>query len=736
MAEKKTDLAMDPLPSDTPVNTRDVTTDGRAMDETEAILMEMRDRMNTGWDYWSPIYLTSKEDVIFAYDDQWPAEARRVRKNRPQLTMNMIPEYINQVMGQARKSKFAIQIRQLSGKNDTLVSSSGTSKYSRAQVMEGMIRDIEQRSKAAKVYCRSLQHALEGGIGWLRIRTERPDEDPFALELKIEHVRDRYSVVLDPFAELEDYSDARYVGFGVDMPEEEFKARWPDIPETGWRPDYPNKRGHEGSYSYWRGRDRYVNVLDYYWKEPMKRTAQEYVLRQQAGANFDRLVVYRDEIRGIEDELKEQGYELAESREVESFKVKTCRAIWGHILEGPYDWPSTRLPVIPVTGRRINLDTSDAYVSLTRFAKDPQRFYNYWVSSATERVSLVPKAPYILSSTQIQGHETQWNDLQVKNQPYLLYNHETEMEGKVPPPSRQETSTMPTAEMQLLAQCRSALQDSIGIHDAGLGQRSNEVSGSALERRMEQGSNTTFDFIDNLATAIQTVGEILADMIPKVYTNDVARKIVLADDSTTEIWLNHVIVDEETEREFKICSLDHARYSCAVSIGPTSATQREHFVKMMMEWGRSDPESFAMFRDIIVENMDLPNGKILADRMKMSVPRQFLSEEDQQKLPPPQPTPEQELAQMDLQVRQLEAQAQMAKAQSDMEVAKLRVEADRARTQFEAEKGLNRQEQEREKAQKEQMNDEDAVTEEEVQKIVASAVKREMAKMNAAGRSG
>lgn len=725
------DLTEDPVPSDEPINVREAD-DEDEDDDHESLLEEMRDRMNVAWDYWNPIYQTSKDDVDFAYREQWPEQARQSRQNRPMLTMNMIPEYINQVTGQARKSKFAVKIRQLSGKNDTLVSSSGLTKYSKAQVMEGLIRDIEQRSKAAKVYCRSLQHALEGGIGWLQIRTHRPDDDPFNIELRVEHVRDRYSVCMDPFAELEDYSDARYVGIGVDIPEEEFRARWPDIPASGWRPDYPQKRSNEGNY--WSGRDQFVRVIDYYWKEAMERTVVEYVHNNPEGTMFDRMVLYKDEVESIADELKEQGYEIAQEKTIDGCKVKYARCIWGHVLNGPYDWPSTKLPIIPVTGRRVNLDNEDAYVSLTRFAKDPQRFYNYWVSAATERVSLIPKAPYLLTGDQIKGHEAMWDRHQTENQPYLLYNGPDSAEGVNTVPQRQEAATMPSAELQLLSVCRQSLQDAVGVHDANLGKRSNEVSGTALAERQEQGQNTTFDFIDNLATAIQMVGETLADMVPKVYKNNVARKIILPDDSTAEIWLNHVIMDEETGKEFKICSLDHARYSCAVSIGPTSATQREQFVKMMMEWGRADPESFAMFRDIIVENMDLPNGKVLADRMKMTVPRQFLSEEEQQKIPPPEPTPEQQLEQMQLQVEQMKAQAMMAKAESDMKVAELRVQADQARTQFEVEKGLNKQEDDIDKAA-EGEEEEDTVTKEEVERLVEAAVKRAIAQQNAAKKS-
>lgn len=718
---RKVDLRMDTLPSDNPIQTRGVEPNQMGRTGNEAILQQMRDRMNQAHDWWNPIYTMSREDVAFAYDDQWPQYAKKGRKNRPMLTMNMLPEYIHQVMGQARKSKFSIHIRQTAGKNDTFVATDGNSKYTRSQVIEGCIRDIESRSKAHRAYCRAMQHAVEGGIGWLRVRTVRPDDDPFNIDLRLEHVKDRYSVVMDPFAELEDYSDARYGGIGLDMPEEEFRAQWPDVPPSGWKPDYPGRRANEGAY--WSGQNRFVRVVDYWWKEPMKRTALDMVKRDPETDGFDRLVLYKDEVEEVLDELKDEGFEIRDEMEIDGQKVKYMRTIWNHILDGPHDWPSMHLPIIPVLGRHINLAKNDLYVGLTRFSKDPQRMYNFWASSATEKIALAPKAPFILTADSISGHEDMWNNMQTSNKPYLLWNYE---EG-VPPPSQNQAITLATGELQLLQQSKMALQDSIGMHDASLGKRSNEVSGVALQERQDQGSNSTYEFVDNLASAVKSGGDILADMIPRIYTSEVARDIVLPDDTTVSILLNHPVRDKETGKMFKVNTLDFARFSCRATAGPASATQREEFVNMMMEWGRSDPEGFPTFRDLIIENLDIPNGRVIAERMKMMVPRQFLSPEDAAKLPPPQPTPEQMLAAKELDVRQIEAEAKIAKAQADMEIAKERVKADEARTQFEVEKGLNREEQEAANGQ-----EDDSVSKAEVEALIKRAVAQAMAAKKAA----
>ena len=64
------------------------------------------------------------------------------------------------------------------------------------------------------------------------------------------------------------------------------------------------------------------------------------------------------------------------------------------------------------------------------------------------------------------------------------------------------------------------MQGTIGIYDAGLGNRSNETSGVAINARKEGSDTGTYEFIDNLATALRSVGDILINIIPSVYDSN------------------------------------------------------------------------------------------------------------------------------------------------------------------------------------------------------------------------
>ena len=723
--QEKVDLRRDPLPSDMPINTK---SEARTADD--AILQQCTDRMNEAWEYWQTTYENSKEDVRFCYEDQWPQYAKKGRENRPMLTMNQLPGFVQQVVNAARRSRFAIQVKQLAGKNEVVMDNTGTKNYSRSQIMEGLVRDIEVRSKAHDTYCDSCKHQVEGGFGWWVIKTKQCMDDPFDIELCIEHVKDRYGAMIDPNARMKDFSDAKWCTVSVEIPQKEFEERWPDkMPsESGAGTNIGKRRSNEGSYNHESGDT--IKVTDYWWKEPMKRKACEYIIEQ--GTQTERLVMYEDDLGDVFDELTDMGYVKTQEKEIEGYRVKYARCTETDILDGPHIWPSMHLPLVMVRGREVNLEGNDQLIGLLRYAHDPQRMVNFWMSAGTEKMALVPRQPYIASQAQIGNHLDQWQNMYTTNSPVLLYDSE---EG-TPPPARQSTIAMAQGELQMIAQSKVLLMDAVGLHDANLGRKSNEVSGVALEARAEQGEQGTFDFIDNLAKAIQRTGEILVDMIPRIYTTDYVRRVILEDDSEIHVDLNKVITDEETGRQVRVFSLDFARYACRVDVGPASKTQREEFAKMMMEWGRSDPEGFPVFRDLIIEALDFPMARVVAKRMKAMVPRELLSPEDQEELPQPEPTPADEIESMKAQAEQMKAQAEMMKAQAMMAQAQIRSASDQTRLQFEQVKGQNRaQEQELQIVQEQlktqkamaEQGEQGGLTEEEVVAIVKRETARQLA---------
>ena len=69
-----------------------------------------------------------------------------------------------------------------------------------AEIYNGLIRNIEQTSKADVAYDTAVDCAVSDGFGYFRINTEFADDDSFDLDLRIERIANPFSVYGDPMS--------------------------------------------------------------------------------------------------------------------------------------------------------------------------------------------------------------------------------------------------------------------------------------------------------------------------------------------------------------------------------------------------------------------------------------------------------------------------------------------------------------------------------------------------------
>jgi hypothetical protein len=124
--------------------------------------------------------------------------------------------------------------------------------------------------------------------------------------------------------------------------------------------------------------------------------------------------------------------------------------------------------------------------------------------------------------------------LNTKQMPVLLYNAQT-VDGKPLGAPQRQVFEPPIASLsEAAAQEIDDMKATAGIYDASLGSRSNEQSGTAIQRRQQQSNVTNMHFIDNLERSFDESGTELAAVIPAFY--DTAREIrILGNDETPKI---------------------------------------------------------------------------------------------------------------------------------------------------------------------------------------------------------
>ncbi len=559
--------------------------------DSAGLLREARENRRKAVDAERENRIAALDDLRFVNGEQWPAELKNARdaEGRPCLTINRLPSFIDRVVGDQRQGRPSIKVRPADTGSDPVI----------AEILGGIIKNIENRSGAEAVYDSAFEQAVTMGFGYFRVTTDYADEGSFDQEILIKPVPNPFSVYLDPAAIRPDRSDAKWAFITEVMGRDEFKRRFPDA-----RPlDAESGIGEE--FEGWFEKDR-VRIAEYWVKRPIRKT----LCLMSDGSTLERV----EALKAMEAAPEALPIEILKEREADGYKVYQYLIAGNEILEGPKEWAGSYIPIVPVIGKELNVQGKKVLRGLIRWAKDPQRMYNYWRTIATELVTLSPKAPYLVTPEQIEGHEAMWRDANIKSFPYLLYN-----QTSGPAPQRNFPQSAPQG---VFAEAQVAVEDmkaATGIHDARLGIQGNETSGRAITARQRQGEASTFAFVDNLARAIAHAGRILVDLIPKIYDTDRTVLVCLNDGTEAFVPVNKAVCDSAGNPAV-VNDLGAGSYAVTVDTGPSYATQRMEAADSMIEFARGVPEAAPLIADLIARNMDWPGAEEIAERLKKTLP--------------------------------------------------------------------------------------------------------------------
>ena len=555
------------------------------------------DRFNKAWEADRFNREDALSDLKFVAGDQWPEDVRMQREaqGRPVITINRMPQFIRQVTGDMRQSRPAIKVSPVDDEGDPEI----------ARMYNGIVRHIERQSKADMVYTMAFQATVGCGVGHFRIATEYAKDSVTEQDILIKAIQNPLGVFWDPNAKEVDRSDANWCFVAEGITEEAFKARFPKAVLSPI-----NYNEGQDSFLFWQNNDQ-LRIAEYWYKRPKKRI----LALMDDGKTVD-LTEFKEELRQfLPIARKENGEPI--QREVEGFEVEMCIVSGSEVLEGPYKFPVPHIPIIPVVGEETVIGTQVVRSGLIRHAKDPQRLYNYWRSSAAEMIALAPKAPFLLTPDQIKNHRAMWDRANVSPLPYLLYNPDPAAPGAAP--QRVAAPQPPNAMWQEAQIAADDMKGTTGIYDAGLGAKSNETSGRAILARQREGDTSTYHFFDNLAYAIRRAGEIVCALIPKIY--DTERVVRLLNEDGSEAWvrINQSTIAEDGQ-PIVINDLSVGKYDVTVSTGPSYNTQRVEAANAMVEFARAYPNAAPAMLDKIAKMMDWPEHEEIAARLKAMLP--------------------------------------------------------------------------------------------------------------------
>ena len=283
----------------------------------------------------------------------------------------------------------------------------------------------------------------------------------------------------------------------------------------------------------------------------------------------------------------------------------------------------------------------------------------------TEVIALQPKAPFVLTQAQVEGHEQFWNNANGANLPYMVYNADPEAPGA---PQRVSPPVSSQGLMTQLQVAENNMKATTGIYNAALGDRSNETSGVAIRQRQLESDISTSIYVDNLAKSIGQAGRVMVSMIPRIYDQTRTIRIVGEDGATA---LEEINTPMQTPfGPVYANAMDFGAYDVRIKTGPSYTTQRQESVESMLEFIRAFPQAAPAVGDLIARNMDWPGADELADRLKKILPPGMAEVEEPK-------TPEEQQQQQQAQQQQAQ-QAQMQQAAQQAELQKVTAEAQEA----------------------------------------------------------
>jgi hypothetical protein len=627
-------------------------TPGAVTGETDNILAQAREDYDRAREWWSDNQDEARKDLEFArLGRQWDERIRRQREleQRPCLTFNKMPAFIRQVVNDARQNKPAIKVHPQDESADPRV----------AEILNGLIRNIEATSDADIAYDTAIEHAVGQGFGFWRINTRYTCDDAFDQDIVIERIMNPFTVYGDPRSTAGDSSDWDVAFVVTSMSKKEFEREYPGAEKTNWDYDFRDCPD-------WIDGDSVV-VAEYWTREKVK---------SQIIALSDGSIHRMDEFGERAEEFAAAGVvPVGEPREVESYKV-TQRIINGAEVLKTVEWAGRYIPIVPVYGDEVVDENGKRHFrSLIRDAKSAQQMFNYWRTTTTELVALAPKAPFIGEERAFEL-DPNWATANSHSHPYLM------VPTGVEPPQRQPFAGVPAGALQEALNANDDMKAIIGIYDASLGARSNETSGRAIMARQRESDVSTFHFIDNLARAIRHGGRILLDLIPKVYTTERMLRVLGEDLKPAIVQIaptGQPVV--EGDNMAAIYDLTAGKYDLTVSAGPSYTSRREEVADLLLELARAVPHAMPVIGPRIAKIVDLPDAEEIAEELQTLNPAAQQQGQMQQEF-------EAAMGQMQGQLQQLQQQLQQAQAalkdkaqERELEAQKLQIDAFRAQTE-------------------------------------------------------
>lgn len=614
---------------------------------------KIRDRVDKWEKYWTINRSLYYEWIDFVMGDQWREDESKLfeRYNKIPLMVNKLGVLMNHLLGDQIQNTPNLQIMP---DEDVPVPT--------AQARASLIKNISLNSDAKTIYQGAYGQAIVGGFGSYRVGTEYVSDrgsDAFDQEIKFYGFEDPNRCYWDISAKHPCKVDGMYAGFKTRVSRRAFRDKYGRDIES----QVGTTAITEDSTIAFADDDSITQVDDY------EREGKKVKLRMLSDP--DRTVVDEDEFSKLE-KVKIDGKRyillngmpvtIIDTRDVVQYSIQH-RQIAGDFVLEETEFPSELLPVIYVDQKSYYTKQGQQITrSFFKDVKDAQRYLNYLATQSAYIMKVSRYDQYIAPRKCVSSPDVQqmWRDPSVI-QGALIYDETPSglKPEKQNPPELSQSFTMEYQRTLL------DIQSGTGLFNTQLGEMGNEISGTAIDKRNQRGSKNTQTPRTALDIAIATGGEIVNQMIPKVY--DTERTLILptANSNEERVPINKPSDDYGLNVEN---DMTKGRYKIRLKPGPSYEGQKQEALESIQSVLQADRSGqiLPMVVDLYVENLPLDNNMELRNRLRTIVPPEIIEAGKTGKPLPPKPK-QPSADEMMVQLKQQELQQKAQKEQGELQ---------------------------------------------------------------------
>jgi Phage P22-like portal protein len=575
------------------------------------IIREAQDNLTLVKSYETELREEYKRCMKFRALEQWEEKDKQERGNRPTVVIDQLGQYVDQVINDWRRNRMGVKISPGDG---------GTAET--ARILDGMIREIEHRSKAHVAYDHAFESMAWGNRGFVQVSTKRRP-GTFKKEITILKIANPECVYVDPFAEepllkrfalkVQTISRKKFEqDWGKKKKQVDFSSAEKQAPE--W---FPNKESM---------------LLGEYWKV-IETPRQICKLTQPIPIQRDNQVIVTDLVYSDEwneDEWKAKGVEVAiapDGSRMEDDEPK--RKVVQYLLTGvevleTVEFEGSYIPIIEWEGKEMWVEGKRKLFSLVSRSLDAQKGLNYSYSSMFERLGQAVRSPIVGVVGQFKTQRASWEAAATKPVAFLEYDPVAIGDKPVGPPQRADFDPRIDQAVAATEIIKDSIRGTMGINTAMLGQDTGKAkSGVAIRELAKEGDNATFDILDNGGTGLEYVGCVVLDLIPKIYSQADVIQIRNQQQQTISIAINQDVaqmqqppLDSNGQAQSENHFLREGQYHVAIAAAPTHETLRKEGHDRLMEALQYlPPEGAQQVVPVILRLDDFYGAKEVADKL-------------------------------------------------------------------------------------------------------------------------